>query len=47
MTFIYSPPPVVVDASVAIELLDGDQRWDAVFSRWAAFCWLLRMAART
>lgn len=34
MTFGYLPPPVIVDASVAIELLEGSQRWDAEFQKW-------------
>ena len=35
MTFGILWPPVVVDASVAIEFLDGDARWRAMFEEWA------------
>ena len=35
MTFYVDTPPVVVDASVTIEFLDGDPRWTDTFDRWA------------
>lgn len=35
MTFIVDIPPVVVDASVAVEFLAGDSRWREFFDRWA------------
>jgi predicted nucleic acid-binding protein len=34
MTFVYSPPPIVVDASAAIELLDDDAAWWDRFEKW-------------
>jgi len=36
MSFIVDTPPVVVDASAAIELLGGDARWRETFELWAA-----------
>jgi predicted nucleic acid-binding protein len=35
MTFISSPPPVVVDASVAVELIVGTDQWRRAFEGWA------------
>lgn len=35
MTFAVDVPPVVVDASVAIDFLGGDLRWRESFDRWA------------
>ena len=35
MTFTYSPPPVVIDASAAIEMVDGAAGWTDVFAEWA------------
>jgi predicted nucleic acid-binding protein len=35
MTFSVTWPPIVIDASAAIEFLDGDARWRAQFERWA------------
>lgn len=35
MTFFVDTPPVVVDASVTFEFLDGDPRWTDTFDRWA------------
>ncbi len=36
MSFVVDAPPVVVDASAAIELLGGDARWRETFELWAA-----------
>ena len=35
MTFINSPPPVVIDASIAVELIIGNEQWRRVFDDWA------------
>lgn len=35
MSFVYSPPPVVVDASAAIEFVTGSHAWRATFDEWA------------
>ena len=35
MSFVYSPPPVVVDASAAIEFVTGSHPWRAIFDAWA------------
>ena len=35
MSFGVEPAPVVIDASVAIELLAGDERWVEHFDEWA------------
>ena len=36
MTFLASAPPVVVDASTAIEFLEGSPAWAEIFDAWAA-----------
>ncbi len=36
MTFVASTPPVVVDASAAIEFLEGNPAWASIFDAWAA-----------
>jgi len=35
VTFSHIPPPVVVDASVAIEFLVGNPQWTETFDSWA------------
>lgn len=35
MTFVVDRSPVIVDASVAVEMLDGDPRWRETFDLWA------------
>jgi len=35
MSFVYSPPPIVVDASAAIEFVRGNAAWLATFDQWA------------
>jgi predicted nucleic acid-binding protein len=35
LSFSSSPPPVVVDASAAIEFVTGNQEWLATFGEWA------------
>lgn len=36
VTFTYSPPPIVVDASVAIEMISGNDEWREAFDSWGA-----------
>ena len=36
MTYFYSPPPIVVDASATIEMLVDNEKWLALFTDWAS-----------
>ena len=36
MTFVVGPLPVIVDASAAVEMLDGHEWWQSAFDQWAA-----------
>lgn len=35
MTFIANPPPIIVDASAAVEFLDANAAWVTAFQEWA------------
>ena len=36
MSYFYSPPPIVVDASATIEMLVDNEKWLVLFTDWAS-----------
>jgi len=36
VSYFYSPPPIVVDASATIEMLVDNEKWLALFTDWAS-----------